>query len=107
MRDPVFDFHATIPFDFFSAMYFLMARRLFCLLRLRQFFRASCFMLILLARRYKPARTAQKKTKKEGKGSRPFSLLRLSITRRTHKELSGAHRHLRPPHCLMPGLLPL
>jgi hypothetical protein len=54
MRNTVFDFHATTPFDFFSAMYFLMARRLFCLLRLCEFFRASCFMLILLVRRYKP-----------------------------------------------------
>src|SRR5207237_4463512 len=51
----VFDFHATTPFDFFSAMYVLIARRLFCLLRLCQFFRASCFMLILLVRRDKPA----------------------------------------------------
>src|SRR5262249_34832332 len=33
------------PFDFFSAIYFLIARRLFCLLRRCQFFRASCFML--------------------------------------------------------------
>ncbi len=51
----VFDFYATTPFDFFSAMYVLIARRLFCLLRLCQFFRASCFMLILLVRRDKPA----------------------------------------------------
>jgi len=36
-------------------MYVLIARRLFCLLRLCQFFRASCFMLILLVRRDKPA----------------------------------------------------
>ena len=43
------------PFDFFSAMYFLIARRLLFLLRFRQFFRASCFMLILLERRDKPA----------------------------------------------------
>ena len=44
------DFHATAAFDFFSAMYFLIARRLFCLLRLCRFFRASSFMLILLVR---------------------------------------------------------
>jgi hypothetical protein len=50
----VFDCHATTPFDFFSATYFFKARRLFCLLRLREFFRASCFMLILLVRRDKP-----------------------------------------------------
>jgi hypothetical protein len=31
-------------------MYFLIARRLFCLLRLCQFFRASCFTLVLLVR---------------------------------------------------------
>jgi hypothetical protein len=43
------------PFDFFSAMYFFKARRLFCRLRLCEFFRASCFMLILLVRRDKPA----------------------------------------------------
>jgi hypothetical protein len=36
-------------------MYFLIARRLFFLLRLCQFFRASCFILILLVRRDKPA----------------------------------------------------
>jgi hypothetical protein len=36
-------------------MYFLIARRFFCLLRLCEFFRASCFMLILLVRRDKPA----------------------------------------------------
>ncbi len=53
MPSLVSDFHAT--FDFFSAMYFLIARRLFCLLRLYEFFRASCFMLILLVRRDKPA----------------------------------------------------
>ena len=47
----VFDFHATTPFDFFPAIYFLIARRLFCFLRRCQFFRASCFMLILLMRR--------------------------------------------------------
>jgi hypothetical protein len=47
----VLDFYATTPFDFFSATYFLIARRLFCLLRLCEFFRASCFMLILLVRR--------------------------------------------------------
>jgi hypothetical protein len=52
----IFDFHATTRFDFFSAMYFLIARRFFCLLRLCLFFRASCFfMLILLVRRDKPA----------------------------------------------------
>ena len=51
----VFDFYATTPFDFFSALYFFKARRLFCLLRLCEFFRASCFMLILLVRRDKPA----------------------------------------------------
>jgi hypothetical protein len=51
----VFDFHATTPFDFFPAMYFLIARRLFCLLRRCQFYRASCFMPILLVRRDKPA----------------------------------------------------
>ena len=49
------DFHATTPFNFFSAMYFLIARRLLFLLRFCQSFRASCFMLILLARRDKPA----------------------------------------------------
>jgi hypothetical protein len=48
-------FYATTPFDFFSAMYFLIARRLLFLLRFRQFFRASCFMPILLVRRDKPA----------------------------------------------------
>jgi hypothetical protein len=52
---PGFDFYAAVPFDFFSAMYFFMARRFFCLLRLCKFFRASCFMLILLVRRDKPA----------------------------------------------------
>ena len=36
-------------------MYFLIARRLLFLLRFCQFFRASCFMPILLARRDKPA----------------------------------------------------
>jgi hypothetical protein len=51
----VFDFYATTPFDFFSATYFLIARRLFCLLRLCEFFRASCFMIILLVRGNKPA----------------------------------------------------
>ncbi len=51
----IFDFHATTAFDFFSAMYFFIARRLFCLLRLYEFFRASCFMLIPLVRRDKPA----------------------------------------------------
>jgi hypothetical protein len=51
----VFDFHATTAFDVFSATYFFMARRAFCLLRRRKFFRASCFMLILLVRRAKPA----------------------------------------------------
>jgi hypothetical protein len=50
---PSLYFHAT--FDFFSAMYFLIARRLFCLLRLCEFLRASCFMLILLVRRGNPA----------------------------------------------------
>jgi hypothetical protein len=55
MLSLVFDFHATTPFDFLSAMYFLKARRLFCRLRLCEFFRASCFMLILLVRRDKPA----------------------------------------------------
>src|SRR2546428_8626865 len=52
---PLVDFHATAAFDFFSAMYFFIARRLFCLLRLCRFFRASSFMLILLVRRDKPA----------------------------------------------------
>jgi hypothetical protein len=50
-----FDCYATTPFDFFSALYFLKARRLFCFLRLCEFFRASCFMLILLVCRDKPA----------------------------------------------------
>jgi hypothetical protein len=50
MPSLAFDFHATTPFDFFSAMYFFKARRLFCLLRLCEFFRASCFMVILLVR---------------------------------------------------------
>jgi len=36
-------------------MYFFIARRLLFLLRFCQFFRASCFMLILLERRDKPA----------------------------------------------------
>jgi hypothetical protein len=36
-------------------MYFFKARRRFCLRRLYEFFRASCFMLILLVRRDKPA----------------------------------------------------
>ncbi len=49
------DFDAATPFDFFSAMYFLIARRLLFFLRLCESFRASCFMLILLARRDKPA----------------------------------------------------
>src|SRR5262245_60764055 len=40
-----FPWSTTNPFDFFSAMCFLIARRLFCLLRLCQFFRASCFIL--------------------------------------------------------------
>src|SRR5437773_10919038 len=52
---PLVDFHATSSFDFFSAIYFLIARRLFCLLRLCRFFRASSFMLILLVRGDKPA----------------------------------------------------
>jgi hypothetical protein len=47
--------HPATAFDFFSAMYFFIARRLFFLLRLYEFFRASCFMLILLVRRDKPA----------------------------------------------------
>ena len=51
----VFDFYAATSFDFFFAVYFFMARRFFCLLRLCKFFRASCFMLILLVRRDKPA----------------------------------------------------
>ena len=55
MRSLIFDFHATTPFDFFSATYFFIARRFFCLLRLCEFFRASCFMLILLVRQDKPA----------------------------------------------------
>jgi len=50
-----FDFHATNPFDFFSARYFFITRRFFCLLRLYEFFRASCFMLLLLVRRDRPA----------------------------------------------------
>ena len=45
-RSPSLYFYAT--FDFFSATYFFIARRFFCLLRLCKFFRASCFMLILL-----------------------------------------------------------
>jgi hypothetical protein len=49
------DCYAPNPFDFFSATYFFKARRLFCRLRLCEFFRASCFMLILLVRRDKPA----------------------------------------------------
>ena len=49
------DFDAATPFDFFSAMYFLIARRLLFFLRLCESFRASCFMLFLLARRDKPA----------------------------------------------------
>ena len=44
------DFHVTATVDFFAAMYFLIASRLFCLLRLCQFFRASCFTLVLLVR---------------------------------------------------------
>src|ERR671924_1288966 len=44
-----------IPFDFFSAKYFFIARRFSFLLRLCRFFLASCFMLILLVRRHKPA----------------------------------------------------
>ena len=36
-------------------MYFFIARRLFCLLRLCEFFRASCFMLVLLVPRDIPA----------------------------------------------------
>jgi hypothetical protein len=51
----VFHFHATSSVDFFSPRYFLIARRLFCLLRLCEFFRASCFMLIFLLRGHKPA----------------------------------------------------
>jgi len=51
---PSLRFSRYHPFDFFLAMYFLIARRLFCLLRRCQFFRASCFMLILLVRRDKP-----------------------------------------------------
>jgi hypothetical protein len=50
-----FDFYAAASFDFFSAMYFFMARRFFCLLRLCKFLRASCFILFLLVRRDKPA----------------------------------------------------
>src|SRR5262245_50236702 len=46
----IFDFHVAATVDFFAAMYFLIARRLFCLLRLCQFFRASCFTLVLLVR---------------------------------------------------------
>jgi len=49
------DCPATTPFDFVFPMYFLKARRFFCLLRLCKFFRASCFMLVFLARRDKPA----------------------------------------------------
>jgi hypothetical protein len=49
------DFDAATPFDFFSAMYFFIARRLLFLLRFCQSFRASCFMLILLERRDEPA----------------------------------------------------
>ncbi len=48
MPSLVFDFHATAAFDFFSTMYFLIARRFFCLWRLCRFFRASCFMLFSL-----------------------------------------------------------
>jgi hypothetical protein len=55
MPSLVFDCHAITPFDFFSAVYFFKARRRFCLLRLYEFFRASCFMLILLVRQIKPA----------------------------------------------------
>src|SRR5262245_56563264 len=47
---PNLRFHVTATVDFFAAMYFLIARRLFCLLRLCQFFRASCFTLVLLVR---------------------------------------------------------
>ena len=47
----IFDFHVAATVDFFAAMYFLIASRLFCLLRLCQFFRASCFTLVLLVRR--------------------------------------------------------
>jgi len=47
--------YATTPFAFFSAMYFFIARRLFCFSRLCKFLRASCFMLILLVHRDKPA----------------------------------------------------
>jgi hypothetical protein len=43
-----FSILGNVAFDFFSAMYFLKARRLFCLLRLREFFRASSFMVNLL-----------------------------------------------------------
>src|SRR5215467_6693896 len=46
----IFDFHVAATVDFFAAMYFLIASRLFCLLRLCQFFRASCFTLALLVR---------------------------------------------------------
>ena len=48
---PCSTFTLPPPFDFFPAMYFLISRRLFCFLRRCQFFRASCFMLILLVRR--------------------------------------------------------
>jgi hypothetical protein len=48
MPSLIFDYHPATPFDFFSALYFFKARRRFCLLRLCEFFRASCFMLILL-----------------------------------------------------------
>ena len=43
------NYHPAASFDFFSALYFFIARRFFCLLRLCEFFRASCFMRILLA----------------------------------------------------------
>jgi hypothetical protein len=49
------DFCAITPFDFFVAMYFFIVRRRSLRLRLCRFFRASCFMLILLVRRDKPA----------------------------------------------------
>jgi hypothetical protein len=51
MASLVFDFQATTAFDFFSAAYFFKARRFFCLLRLRELFRAFCFIPILLVHR--------------------------------------------------------
>jgi hypothetical protein len=46
----VFDFHAAIPFDFFSARYFFKARRLFCLLRRCKFTDGSSVRRTLASR---------------------------------------------------------